>query len=514
MNKAILASVGPILAAPWQQRRNLGSPWGIAVVVGLFALAPTAFALWSVVESLQGWRSGNLTAAHMQMAGELRNVALNAAVWSFSALALGWWAMAVASLLEQNRPAFARLVPHHPARLRAALLVGWALLVAFVTWLVGFRFDEPLACAAAMMVIGALLAASMRWPMMWLLGCVAPVAVNEAMAWPGLQQAVETATRLWQGRPVAIFLSLAVASVLLLMALVQSGGPRHVGSDDARRQRVQRFRMRATGGQPVAVGTRGLIDTVLTRPYYGWWRYLLSRPASPVFSRLMLGLGPGAHWTASATAVVGGAAALFAALGVVEALGLVYAPAKVFAPDALGSISTCLVIGLLSPALQVQARLHQSRREQALLVLLPGVARGAALNRRLARRLTAQFLMAWVGALALTALGMTTVHALRPQSLAPDLLTLCRIIAIGALTTVVFQWRPWARVPAPSTLATILPLMLGGLVAMVAWMFPAQGWMSFAQVATVSIGATFAWCAVRWVHMGREPSALPVCRLA
>jgi hypothetical protein len=512
MSFDVFSSLGPVLAAPWRQRRNAGSMWGVAFVVFMVLLGPAVLFGLSAVAAIRS--HGDAVMDAQITAVQLLVSALNTTVCAVALLVLAWWAMAVSGILDQNRPALARLVPNHPARLRAALLVGWVAALAAITLLIGVRFDAPLACATIAGVGLAILAASVRWPLLWMLGCVAPFGVGYVVEWPGLPHAIEALRGFWQDQPSMIFLTLAAASTVLLVALIQSGGARHVASDETRRQRAQRFRMRAQGSQPLAVGTRGILDTVLTRPYYAWFRHVLARPASPVFSRLMLGLSPGAHWTASATAVLYGALAMLAGLAVLEGVGLFYAPAASVAPNMLASFSVSIVIALVSPAIQIQARLHQSRREQALLVLLPGVPRGNALSRRLAWQLTGQFLMAWVGALGLAGLSLATAHALRSQSVIPVLLDLSRIFAIAALPMIVSQWRAWSRVGPPTALGPIAPLLLAGLVGLAAWFGPLMGWLSLAAVATLSIGAAAAWCAMRWWRMGAEPSALPIGRLA
>jgi len=514
MNTGSLRALGPILAAPWRQRRNNGSMWGAVVVVFLLASGPAALFCWSLYMQWGAPRGTAGTASLAGVAGEIRHTAANAGAFALVAGLLVVWATLVSGFLDQNRPVLARLLPHHPARLRAALLVAWAAAVACITLLIGVRFDVPLLCATVAAAGLAVLAASVRWPMLWMLGCIAPAAVAWAMRWPGLPRALEFVLGAWREQAMALFLTLAAASAVLLIALIQTGGPGHVAADEARRRRVQRFRMRARGGQPVAEGRRGAIDAVLMRPYYLWWRRVLARPASPVFARVMLGLGPGAHWTAGASAVVACGLALLAGIVLLQALGLVFAPAAGIVPDMLAGFSIGLVVSLLSPAMQIQARLHQSRREQALLVLLPAVPRASALNRRLAWQLTSQFVLTWIGAVALASLCLATAQALRAQAVRPVLLDLCRLFAAATLPMIAFQWRPWTRVGAPTGLDAIAPLLLAGLAGLAIWALPVMGWGTHAGVAVLAVAATAAWCAMRWWRMGAEPTALPIGRLA
>ena len=514
MNQALLHSVAPILAAPWRQRRNVGSLWGLAAVVGLLALGPLAAFCWALFEQL-GTRHGPAgSRAAAEVAADFRHLAANAGCWALAALALGWWAVTVSNLLEQNKPVLARLVPEHPARLRVALLVAWAAAAALVTLVLGVRFDVALATAAIATLALVFLAASVRWPLMWVLGCVAPLPVHWLQAWPGLSRAVDTVSMIWAAHGVEIFLALAVGSAVLLMALIQDGGKRHVASDDARSSRIRRFQMRASGAQPVAEGTRGHLDAVLTLPYYAVWRHTFSRRStSPVFGRVMQALGPGVHWTSGFAAIVGMVIALAVVTLVLSAIGSVFAGAN-FAPDILAAVSVGMLPGLIAPALQVQARLHQSRREQALLVLLPGVPQGATLDRRLSWQLTLQFVAAWVGAVAVMAACMGVAEWLRPGVVRPELLRVRGLLMIATLPLVAFQWRPWARVAAPTSLNALAPVLVGGLLALVAWIGPLTGLVSPGAVATVSMVAAVAWCAWRWARMGGEPSAFPVGRLA
>jgi hypothetical protein len=102
-----------------------------------------------------------------------------------------------------------------------------------------------------------------------------------------------------------------------------------------------------------------------------------------------------------------------------------------------------------------------------LLTLLPGAPRGASVGRRLGWQLTTQFVLAWLGALLVMTGCLIVANLLRRGVALPELLTGYRFMMI---------------VTAP--------------------------------LSSSSMAAAVAWCSMRWVRMRREPSALPVGRLA
>jgi hypothetical protein len=514
MNQGLVSSLLPTLAAPWRQRRNTGSMWGTLLVVGLLALAPALLFGWSlfVLWGSQAGPPSGYSAA--QAAADMRHAAGIATQWALAALALAMWGVTVSNVLDQNRPVLARLVPGHPARLRLALVTAWGAGVAFITLAVGLPLGEPLLCATLAAPSFAFLAASVRWPLLWMLGCVAPFVVNGGWQSDEAAAAVRVLVQRWHDGAFTIFAPVAAASSVLLLALIQGGGTRHIVNDAARRQRQERFRVRAIGAQPAATGTRGHLQRALTGGYTVWFRHMLSRPGRSAFGRLMLGLGPGIHWTAGVMAFIGIAFAGVAGVALLQALAAVFPSLRYLAPSVLGGVSVGLMPGLLASAMQVQARLHQTRREQALLALAPGVPRGAALSRRLSWQLTLQFAGSWLGAMALMMASYAAAQALGPEFVKPQLLVVRQYMAIAAVPLVVLQWRHWARMPAPSSLNALGPLLLAGLVIALCVGVPAFDLMSLEAVAASCIAAALAWCAMRWWRMGHERSPLPVGRLA
>lgn len=516
MTQPLLSSLGPMLAASWRQRRNTGSMWAVGLVAALLLVVPAGLLAWSVYLQFGGHAGLAGSRAAHRLAAALRDAAATSGACALATLTVAWWATAVSNLLDQNRPVFARLVPRHPGRLRMALVVAWAGAVGLVTLLVGVRFDAPLLCIAAAGPAFTLIAIAVRWPLVWLLGAAAPLVVELALQSPRLDPLLAVVQAQWLAQSTAITLSLAAASVVVLMSLIQSGGRHHVASDAARRHRIKRFQMRASGVAPMGAvgGKRGVLDLTMSRPYHAWWHHVLARRGSPAFARLMLGLGPSLHWTSVLAAVVGVALAIFGGFVLIELLGVAWLPARDFAPLALAGISVGIVPALLASSMQVQARLHQTRREQALLVLLPGVPRGPALSRRLAWQLTGQFALALAGAVAVVQLCQHVAVSIRPDVLSLPLERLAGCFAIGVLPLFALQWRPWARVGTPSSLNAMLPMLLMALVMAGFVTGTQQDWFGETSAVTAIAGVAVAWCALRGWRMAREPASLPMGRLA
>ena len=226
--------------------------------------------------------------------------------------------------------------------------------------------------------------------MLWFAGFFAPILTTSwllAMVRPGT---VGVAGCSGRRRPLAITVVLVVAGAAGLMSLVRNGDARHVASHGARKYRNLRFQSRMAGVQPLTAvdGPEGWTTRLSSVPYTWWMRRVLARPDSALTTRLLIGLGPGSHWTTR----VGGA---FLLLG----LGIVFVAAASLTsisrelPATLSGLSFGMMFGLIVPTLQTQARLHQTQREQALLMLLPGTPRGGALNRWLSGHLTLNFLV-------------------------------------------------------------------------------------------------------------------------
>jgi len=485
------SSIARILASPFQQRINEDSVWGAIVVIVLCLAAPAGLLVWSLV-------------AQASLAPELRYRAGVSGAIATVALLIAAWMMLVGNLLQQNQPAMARLVPGHVARLRTALLVAWALGVLAIAAGPGFVFGDPLAWACAAAAGLALLAASVRWRVLWVLGFLFVFVVVPTLTWEGPTPTTEFLLAQWRHAAWLLTAIVATAGAAALTALVREGGRGPQTSHDAGRSLGRRF-----AGSARASCAQGPRAT--SRPYVAWLTRQLARGDASVSSRLLLGLGPSEHWTMRIShglifvAVCGGMCAVVVGLAAFLGRDL---------HGVLPWLSFSLLTGASTPALQAAAQLYKTRREQALLVLLPGVPRGARLNRWLAWQMSVLFVVSalwgFVLAGALDLFAETLDKGLVQRSGGGDMTA---AIAVALLPQVAFQWRAWARQRVASALEfvpTLAPFLLGGMALLL---------HLWAGVAYLPMGLAFmslaiAYCAWRWWRMGSEPTAMPIGRWA
>lgn len=488
-----------ILAAPWHQRRNAGGRWGPACVLVLCFAAPVVLYTWSLLTS------------HRPQAEMLR-IGAGGSFWvGVGALLVVGWAMVVGNILQQNHPTQARLVPHQPGQLRLALLVAWALASLAAAALPGFAFDAPLAwgCGAAGALV--LLAAAVRWPLLWLAGIAAPFVVGGLTRVVGAFEFEEAVRSAWVEHRLLVTCLVATAGTMVLVLTIRNGGARHMAAYETRQRLRQGVLSQQGGGLPVASGKWSWLTGLAVdgRPYGWWMARLLARPHSPVMPRLLLGFGPSCHWTTR----------VFQAFWFVIVSVVICACASLFIGRdmfayVLPWLAFSVLTGVASPALQAVPQLRQTQREQALLALLPGVPRGARLNRWLAWQMSASFLLAAACALVM-AWGLDVfADAIRPGVAAKATGGMTSGVAAVLLPQVAWQWRQWARLPYSTGGVAQMPTLAAvvlGIGVMALHSATDLGYVTFGVGFAV---AAVAYCTWRWLRMGAEPSALPVGRLS
>lgn len=468
MHRIDSSSLAHILASPWQRWHNEGRFWGPGIVIALCAVAPVGMGVWSLF-------------CDPRLAEGVRHGAVVSGWAGLGALVLAAWAILVGDVLRQNRLSLARLVPGHVGRLRAALLAAWAVLVLVATAGPGFALDAPLAWACCVAGGLALLTAALRWPWLWTFGIAAPFVVHRLITRPDADALGAALQANWARESWLLAAVVATAGALVLVVIVRTGEHRH-------------FAARAHG--------------LSARPYDWWLNHVLARGDSTVGTRLLLGLGPATHWAAHLRDafwffVIGGGLCAVVALLVGSDLGLII----------LAWMGFSVVTGVASPALQAVPRLVRTRREQALLALLPGVPRGARLNRWLAWQMSLSLLCAIAGALLLF-WGINAVADLIEPGLVDRATGGMGAACAAALPPqLVWQWRAWARMPSSRGLQEALPALAQvGLGAVFLTLHHVVG-ATYLAMGVALTAASLMYCAWRWWRMGAERSALPVGRL-
>ena len=487
MSHANSSSLARVLAAPWQQRRNSGSRWGLAFVLVACWIFPIVLFTLSLL-------------AGPGQAVALRHKAGLSAWAGAGALLVAGWAMLVGNVLQQHQPALARLVPGHVGHLRAGLLVAWAVLILAAAAGPGFAFDAPLAWACSAAAALALFAAALRWPILFVAGVAAPVVAAALSNWDGHAALGAALQAQWQDAAWLVTAIVVSAGAVALVAIVRetAPGPREAGHVFGRRFWAS--------PKPAC----GRASGRLSRPYAWWMERLLARRESPVAGRLLLGFGPTTHWATRIrdsvlfVIVCGGICA-----GVIVLAALLGRDLR----GVLPWLSFSLLTGACTPALQAAAQLYRTRREQALLVLLPGVPRGARLNRWLAWQMSAMFVISALGGFVLAGALDAFAEALIPGVVERATGGMTAAIAVALLPQVAWQWRSWARLRGASGrefLPSLAPFALGG----VALLLHLWAGVDYAPLGLAFLAAAGVFCAWRWWRMAGEPTAMPIGRWA
>lgn len=404
------------------------------------------------------------------------------------------------SLVQQNHPHAARLVPGHLQHLRACAAVLMLVLAPACGLLAGAALGEPLAWALGAGACLLLIGFSVRWPEIWWWVWIVPSTAwwwTDGWVW-GLLSGV---MRRWY---VEQPLSLAACALLLLPWLlsrvVLAGGARHRRAQAraaAWRRKIGSTRW-SVAETPGAGGAGSAFNWL-----YGLWRgWLLARArpqARSVLARAELALYGSSHWSAH----LGGVLLVMALVALLLIGVLIWTPVtweqitrKGASGLTIGVMSACF-----SPLIGLPAALYQSRREQALLMLLPGMPRGAALNRALARR------QMWHAVGALLVVLVLLQLLLGPHALENGAL----MVAVGLLLSVSL-WADWSRRGLPREVWYVA--LVGGGIALaisLAVVLDALAWGRWLALP-LALPVWLILLRWRWRRLQTWPQALPAGR--
>ncbi|KQY85352.1 hypothetical protein [Pelomonas sp. Root1444] len=478
------AQFSQIMLAPWRQR-DRSAPWGRRLIAALAVIAMVASLIW--LPPAAAWR---------------------VPVGIVIVVVHGLWIAVGASLLEQNHPHAAHGVPGHLRALRRAALLGWALCSGLTTLLAWLIVPDTVHWGVLLLgnslVVTFLLWTARLWWLWLLLAFQSPLAGVFAGKLTPLWNALAA---LWQANPHGMLLLALLVQAWLVTTALGDGGTKHQALYARQAQRRNVMRMMSEGRQPTAASWGRPIEWLfspLMHLFSAWQRRLLARADNTrqrsVMARAEIVLHGQQHWLKQLMAL-GTIATLtllsFSAVCFIYDISL----ATIFQHGAIG-MSIGLASAGLSPGFALPASLWQSRREQALLRLLPGMPQGTTLNRAVAARQLRDFGFSWAfTSLALLALAKGTDNSL------PLYLPLAALpVAALALTR-----RP-ATLRAPTALAGVLPslalLALAGLLYLL-HQLGTPPWAVATPVCAVAV-ALLAW---RWRRLVAAPTALPAGRL-
>jgi len=484
MNAAVLLQ---ILLVPWHQR-DRAKPWLRRVIYGLaLALVVASVVL---IEGPQRW-------APVSLIGSIALVSV--------------WMILVSSLLEQNHPLAARFVPGQLSRLRQAALIAWALaslLPVAATWLL---LEIPVPPAVVLLASSGVLTFllwSARQVWLW---------ITLALAWPLLPPLMPylhpvwgSLVALWQAHELGVPALALLAQALLVRQAFGNGDEAHQARY-ARLVRMRQLSRLALEGKQTGFAAWGGAGEWVARPFdsltSAWLRHVISRAnasTASAMARAEIALHGQQHWLKQLISVGFVVGSMLAIFSVAAAL---LPAAKAFWLQGSTGIGIAILSACLNPCFALPGMLWHSRREQALLRLLPGMPLGAALNRAVAWRQLRQGLVAW----ALSALAML------PLALhAGNALLIWLPLAALPFAVFVLTRRP-ATMQPPSLWTTMMPTLGSTLAGSVLFGISALLQLSIwalLPAAAVSIALSAALLAWRWRRLGAAPTALPAGRFA
>lgn len=474
-----------LLLAFWRQR-DREAPWGRRALFALTLLG-LALGLYLLPQLARPLLAGSAALALMSL-----------------------WMAVIGSLMQQNHPHVARFVPGHLRRTLTAALAAWAgvsLASAILLWL----FMPMLPSFALLLLGAAALLAFMGWAMrewqLWLVVSIGPVLFFGAGFDRKLAPLGAALRELWLGQPLTALAGSLLALGWLVTRLFGHGDTAHRATY-ARTERMRRAAQDSMQGKYAGAAAFGRWGEWLSQPFClavaAWQSHVIAQ-AKPTTSSAMrraeIVLHGRQHWLQQSLGAVVGVA--IAALSFVVAFAL----AGQGLQDHWTKGAYGMAIGLASmgfnPCFALPNMLWHSRREQALVRLLPGMPQEAALNRAVAWMQLRHALGAW--ALTTAGLGLLAWAANEPR-------LLC--LAFGALPlSTGWLLRVPARMKSPTAWATAAPVLGFMLLGWGMYLLNKDLDVALPVLAGISLALSAALGAWRWAALVAAPAALPAGRM-
>jgi hypothetical protein len=427
---------------------------------------------------------------------------LAAAIFA-ATLAMVWVWMLLKSVVSQNTPANARLVPGMNRVLRQ-ILVGMWLLCAFGTAAYAMTLGKPAVLGFALgLPLFIIVSLALRYT--WARFVLVPM-FYAPVVFPGFAPTVR-ALLIQNEQPwwpiTFLLLTLIVGKFALARLLPQAGDAHWTWHQCLQKKLAAQRNMTLAAKDFDSMGAR--LGAKLA------WNYNSAlaqdcRARADGQKLLTYALGPQLHWTMALSVPL-----LFLAmwLCISAALHLGVGVAD-FMQGAVQGIIWGLLLSIGGSDAGFVAAIRATRAEQALLRMAPAAPQGMQLNQALARAILTRFTITWTA---------TGVVAVIMMTLAPH--GMGKLYMVFALFSafvwpMAFQLRDYARLPGmwmsllPMTAISIIIFMAVWQLDRLVGADPAI-WLAFDVACLVVTAAVVRW---RWKVMMRLPVAFPVGRIS
>jgi hypothetical protein len=418
----------------------------------------------------------------------------------FGVLGWMWWMYIVSNALRQSVTAVSRLVPAQRSAVAYALTLVWLLLCGGATAALSLVAGKGLVAWLICSVILSFYIAALRYPVSWFIWvlCLVTPALGLSTWFITAYEWVNTASNSLGQSIALVLLSLLLWCVVLITVLSRRS------VEQLRSSPFKLASIKGTGGWSTALRNPQQ-SFIFQRSELSWvvnaWARASTRATAPLARRLSLSLG---H-------IFNPLAFAIQAFFVVVVLIVIFSVMSLHEkPSAnleqiLSMFCIIFIGGFLSTSVQA---LWQTRREQALMCLLPGVPRGQALNQllfsMLIRRHIASSLISVAGIVVL--LGLFTSAWI--EVLATAGMALLVIIFLCAYSGLI----DYSSYKGPNGALMVLNMFGGMCLWQLLKLARDSGYLTPTAILTLlyAIGI-FAW---RWRVMSSAPQAWPTGRLA
>jgi hypothetical protein len=483
--------MGRIAVVPLQKRRNQGSMGSLWFTIGFVFFVPVMILLGGA------WFRN----------AEALLIGGGAFLVFGCVLLAGAWALFVVSLYAQMDFASAPLLPGHVRHLQLTLAAGVVACCALVAAGFGLVFGLVVTPAIGALVILTGILVVMRWG--WLgMALAAGCLVLMSRGAPGRRAWLVQATQaLIEHGWIASATTTAVCVAVLWW--LAPAGRRPIP-----RSAMPHLRDGAVedGVRPEreAIGPAKERDAPRAVLLHAWWRggRLPPETGSPL-ARALSVLPLNLHWPVAWMWQWRRWLLLVAVANLMDLESLHGHADLVFL-----FVASIALTSMADEPLTAAVTLHESRREQAFVALLPGVPHGSASGRWLALQMTANHAMTLLlGAIMLQVIGLSMAHSGAELSWIEGSQTLL-VLPLACVPFVIPLWSRRATMKPPSGTAGLVLVTLPLPLAAAAALACHQGWLRVGDVAILLVAPTALWCLHRWRRMGAEPGPFPVGRLA